>query len=149
MLTMTERQLNLSMGKSGNITRGFTSRSRLMCVCLVLLLTSGCASYGVIHNEPGTDIAAGQPYSLKTWAQSEEAADFIFILTFSGGGTRAAAMAYGVLQELRDTAVTIDGKQGRLLDEVTHISSVSGGGGLSARRSTTTRYCFMMRPSPT
>ena len=36
-------------------------------------------------------------------------------------------MAYGVLEELRDTQVTVDGQQKRLLDEVTHISSVSGG----------------------
>ncbi len=50
-----------------------------------------------------------------------------FFLTFSGGGTRAAAMAYGVLQELRDTPIVLDGKQERLLDKVTHISSVSGG----------------------
>ncbi len=98
----------------------------------MLLLVSGCSSYGVIHNEPSTDVSAGQPYSIQTWAQSKEAADFVFILNFSGGGTRAAAMAYGVLEELRDTPVAIDGKQGRLLDEVTHISSVSGGSFTSA-----------------
>lgn len=99
---------------------------------LVLLLTSGCASYGVIHNEPGTDIGAGKPYSVETWAQSSKAEDFVFILTFSGGGTRAAAMAYGVLEELRDTPVVIDGQQARLLDQVSHISSVSGGSFTSA-----------------
>jgi len=98
----------------------------------MLLLISGCSSYGVIHNEPNTDVSASEPYSIKTWAQSKEAADFVFILNFSGGGTRAAAMAYGVLKELRDTPVTIDGQQGRLLDEVTHISSVSGGSFTSA-----------------
>ncbi|MGB5291807.1 MAG: patatin-like phospholipase family protein [Lysobacterales bacterium] len=98
----------------------------------MLLLISGCSSYGVIHNEPSTGVSAGEPYSIKTWAQSKEAADFVFILNFSGGGTRAAAMAYGVLKELRDTPVTIDGQQGRLLDEVTQISSVSGGSFTSA-----------------
>jgi len=69
---------------------------------------------------------------MKTWAQSEEAADFVFILAFSGGGTRAAAMAYGVLQELRDTPTIVNGQESRLLDEVTHISSVSGGSFTSA-----------------
>src|SRR5262249_19150861 len=39
-------------------------------------------------------------------------------LAFSGGGTRAAALAYGVLEELRDQ---------KLLDRVDAISSVSGG----------------------
>jgi len=105
----------------------FVSRGRILVSLLILLLVSGCSSYGVIHNKPVTDTLAGEPYSLKTWAQSKEASDFVFIVNFSGGGTRAAAMAYGVLEELRDTPVVIDGKQSRLLDEVTHISSVSGG----------------------
>jgi NTE family protein len=48
-------------------------------------------------------------------------------LTFSGGGTRAAAFSYGVLEELRKTEVTIDGKKQRLVDEIDGISSVSGG----------------------
>ena len=110
----------------------FVSRSRLLSSFLILLLVSGCSSYGVIHNEPVTDTNQSTPYSVRTWAQSKEAADFVFIVNFSGGGTRAAAMAYGVLEELRDTTVVIDGKETRLLDEVTHISSVSGGSFTSA-----------------
>jgi NTE family protein len=41
-------------------------------------------------------------------------------------------MAYGVLQELRDTEIVSNGKTERLLDEVSHISSVSGGSFTSA-----------------
>jgi len=48
-------------------------------------------------------------------------------LTFSGGGTRAAAFSYGVLEELKKTEVTVDGKRSRLIDEVDAISGVSGG----------------------
>ena len=118
--------------KTGQPGRGIAFRGRMLCSCLALLVMGGCSSYGVIHNQPATNTDEGQPYSVKTWATSEEAADFIFILSFSGGGTRAAAMAYGVLKGLRDTPVTIDGQQGRLLDEVTHISSVSGGSFTSA-----------------
>jgi len=40
------------------------------------------------------------------------------MMTFSGGGTRSAALSYGVLQQLRDTLVTINGKKRRLLDEL-------------------------------
>jgi len=132
MHTWTDRNsMRLSL-KTEQAARGIAFKVRLLCSCLVLLVMSGCSSYGVIHNQPATDTDTGKPYSVKTWAQSEEAADFIFILSFSGGGTRAAAMAYGVLEELRDTPITIDGQQGRLLDEVTHISSVSGGSFTSA-----------------
>ena len=54
------------------------------------------------------------------------------ILTFSGGGTRAAALSYGVLKELRKTNITVNNKKRRLLDEVDLISSVSGGSFTSA-----------------
>ncbi len=53
--------------------------------------------------------------------------DLLLLLTFSGGGTRAAALAYGVLEVLRDIVVEIEGRQRRLLDEVDSISAVSGG----------------------
>ncbi len=58
---------------------------------------------------------------------SENSDSMFLLLTFSGGGTRAAALAYGVLEELRKTEVLIDGRKRRLLDEVDAISSVSGG----------------------
>jgi NTE family protein len=52
----------------------------------------------------------------------------LVILAFSGGGTRAAAFSFGVLEFLRDTMVV--GPQGnkvRLLDAVDVITGVSGG----------------------
>jgi len=49
------------------------------------------------------------------------------VLCFSGGGTRAAALSYGVLEELRRTQINTSGASRRLLDEVDAISSVSGG----------------------
>ncbi|HEU5137915.1 MAG TPA: patatin-like phospholipase family protein [Steroidobacteraceae bacterium] len=50
------------------------------------------------------------------------------VLTFSGGGKRAAAFSFGVLEALRDVKVTTpDGEQRALLDEIDLISAVSGG----------------------
>jgi NTE family protein len=50
------------------------------------------------------------------------------VLTFSGGGKRAAAFSYGVLEALRDVKVTTpDGDVHPLLDEIDLISAVSGG----------------------
>lgn len=51
----------------------------------------------------------------------------LLILSFLGGGTRAASLAYGVLQVLEKTMVGIDGEEKSLLDEVDIITSVSGG----------------------
>ena len=58
--------------------------------------------------------------------------NMIVLLAFSGGGTRAAAFAYGVLQELAATRVVSSRGEQRLLDEVDVISSVSGGSFTSA-----------------
>jgi NTE family protein len=50
------------------------------------------------------------------------------VVTFSGGGKRAAAFSYGVLEALRDVQVTTpDGDVHPLLDEIDLISAVSGG----------------------
>jgi len=50
------------------------------------------------------------------------------VVTFSGGGKRAAAFSYGVLEALRDIQVTTpDGERRALLDEIDLISAVSGG----------------------
>lgn len=108
-------------------TMNIRSLSALALYCILLAFVGGCASYGIVQNKPIKDVEIATPYSLKTWANSKKAEDFVFILAFSGGGTRAASMAYGVLEELRDTPVVIDGRQERLLDRVTHITSVSGG----------------------
>jgi len=104
---------------------------KLLSVGFALLLLSGCASYGVVENEAETEIHSGRGYSVKI-SGSRGSGDITLILAFSGGGTRAAAFSYGVLQELRDTLVVIDGEPRRLLDEVDAISSVSGGSFTSA-----------------
>src|SRR5262245_14700046 len=50
------------------------------------------------------------------------------VVTFSGGGKRAAAFSYGVLEALRDIEVTTpEGERHSLLDEIDLISAVSGG----------------------
>ena len=54
--------------------------------------------------------------------------DNLVILAFSGGGTRAAAFSYGVLEFLRHTEITgSNGERIRLLDAVGVITGVSGG----------------------
>ncbi len=66
-------------------------------------------------------------YSMIDILRNRPYADLSIIMSFSGGGIRASALSYGVLLELRDTMVTVNGKSRRLLDYVNVISSVSGG----------------------
>jgi len=89
----------------------------------------GCAHYPV--NAPKTaDTDAG--YYLRRHGRTDNADEIILLMAFSGGGTRAAAFSYGLLEALRDTTYERDGQARRLLDEVDIISSVSGGSFTSA-----------------
>jgi len=100
---------------------------RILTFGFSILLFFGCASYGVISNAPQKTTAYTESYSLHSTGDDRRSGDIWLMLAFSGGGTRAAALAYGVLEELRDTGVVIEGRSERLLDEVDGISSVSGG----------------------
>ena len=106
--------------------------SRLFSVCFVSLVLAGCTSYGVIENDAATDVDPMQTYSIRALTGRGHSQDMSLILAFSGGGTRAAALAYGVLQELRDTPLGSGENQRRLLDEIDVITSVSGGSFASA-----------------
>ena len=51
----------------------------------------------------------------------------LIVAAFSGGGTRASTLAFGVLRELAQQQITWKGKQKRLLDELDVIFALSGG----------------------
>jgi NTE family protein len=92
-------------------------------VCVAAL--GGCAS---IHNDPVNQPLAANAPAMPD-AGSETATyddDLLLALSFSGGGTRAAAFSYGVLAEM-DQARVRQRNGASLLDRVDFISGVSGG----------------------
>lgn len=91
----------------------------------MLLVCAGCAHYPVNAPLDHHDREAG--YRFRNLTSPDNSDSLFVILAFSGGGTRAAALSYGVLAGLRDTTITWEGRQRRLLDEVDVISSISGG----------------------
>ena len=101
--------------------------TNIIVITLALITASGCTSYSAIRNEPHTFTPAHETYSILDIYGKRPVNDVSVKLFFSGGGTRAAALAYSVLLELRDTIINVDGHQHRLLDDVSAISSVSGG----------------------
>jgi NTE family protein len=103
------------------------TKVRLTLWLAAIMVLAGCASRPV--NEPiaRADPASGyRPYVLIPKIPNNDPTT-LFLLAFSGGGTRAAAFSYGVLEELRRTEIVADGKKRRLVDEVDGMVGVSGG----------------------
>jgi NTE family protein len=110
-----------------NLASQVLRRNRTGWLWLIpLLFLQGCATIYKPQNQSITAIDNAKGYRLVD-SHSGDYGDHLIFLAFSGGGTRAAALSYGVLQELRDTQVDTRGHRVRLLDEVDSISSVSGG----------------------
>jgi hypothetical protein len=78
-------------------------------------------------NAPLAEVDPDRGYRLSNVEAFREHGSVSIYLAFSGGGTRAAAFAYGVLETLRDQQVLVDGRPTRLLDKVDTLSGVSGG----------------------
>lgn len=96
------------------------------CAGLVALLLAGCATRPV--NPPITSVDPEKGYTFNTRQKHFRSDENLVVLAFSGGGTRAAAFSYGVLELLRRTEVVgPKGNKVRLLDAVDVITGVSGG----------------------
>jgi NTE family protein len=98
------------------------------------LASSACTTYGLVENQPLLPGEAKPGYTMNEFARKlDQRPDELTLgVAFSGGGTRAAALSYGVMQELHATRVRMNGQQKTLLDAVSVISSVSGGSFTSA-----------------
>ncbi len=91
-----------------------------------LLVFAGCATRPV--NPPLATADPDTGYRFETRPVAIKDRDTLIVLAFSGGGTRAAAFSYGVLEALRNTGIAApDGKSSNLLDDVSVVTGVSGG----------------------
>ncbi len=105
---------------------GLVAPSRFMVMLAMLFALGGCATRPV--NPPTAQIDPDKPYRVERASQNDEDNATLVILAFSGGGTRAAAFSYGVLETLRDMEVTTrSGRKLRVLDTVDVITGISGG----------------------
>ena len=97
-----------------------------------MLALAGCNAL-VPVNPPieRVDLASGYRMAqLIKREQRRNHPEAMVLLAFSGGGTRAAAFSYGVLEELRRTPISVGGQpepNRSFLDEVDLITGVSGG----------------------
>ena len=101
-------------------------RVPLLLIAAAILALGGCATRPI--NPPISHVDPNSGYRFEARQARLNDKDDLIILAFSGGGTRAAAFSYGVLEFLRRMEV-VDSKDRRvrLLDEVDVITGVSGG----------------------
>ena len=108
----------------------FKPLRRWMVALMTLVLLSGCSSLRPWQNQPM------KPYGDREAALRDAAPTqdrkMLMLLSLSGGGARAAAFGYGVLDALRQTQVPWQGNNISLIDELDLISGVSGGSIIAA-----------------
>lgn len=93
---------------------------------LIFLTLSACATRPV--NPPLESAPPSTPYVFERAGQTERQKQNLVLLSFSGGGTRAAAFSYGLLEALKKFEyINADGQAVRLIDQVDAITGVSGG----------------------
>lgn len=125
-------------GANDAVARASTLKFPLACIAVVVaVIVSGCATPPPINPErQETPTHDEYRYVVVEDNASRHLKNTFLAATFSGGGMRAAALAYGALQALRDTTVTVwaPGPKGAmqpmrvpLINEVDFVSSVSGG----------------------
>lgn len=96
-------------------------------VVVALSVTAGC---GGVHNMPqnvplsGEALVQADPNTRANFALDD---DMLVTLSFSGGGTRAAAFSYGALRAFSETPVPARFGGGTMIDRVDFVSGVSGG----------------------
>lgn len=104
--------------------------ARAFALAAVTLLLTACAStYQPWINEPFPAVAEApaEPSYWSALGGRNNSPDIYFVVAFSGGGMRAAALAYGVLETLRKVRFDWDGHTTSLLDQIDVLSGVSGG----------------------
>ncbi|HTZ00803.1 MAG TPA: patatin-like phospholipase family protein [Xanthobacteraceae bacterium] len=96
-------------------------------------LVAGCTA--AIHNDPVNAPLTANPAQVETALSPnvpDNYEDMVVALSFSGGGTRAAAFSYGVLEGFDQTRVPARPGPVSLLDRLDFLSGVSGGSILAA-----------------
>ncbi len=100
--------------------------SLLLLTALMALTACSTVHYPVNAKLKAAD-APAVPYNSDSFFRQPGDEALLITLSFSGGGSRAAALAFGVIEELARHEVTWQGQRKRLIDEVDVVYGVSGG----------------------
>jgi len=102
---------------------GWTQRSILLSLVLLLAACAHYINIGLCSDSDACNYNPATGYRLHPEWKPDR--DTLFVATFSGGGTRAASLAYGAMEALSEIQ-GVGGKP-KLIDNLDIVSSVSGG----------------------
>lgn len=102
-------------------------KSAVRLSALLLPFLAACATPSAYLGDSITKVDEGSGYRLATAVADRPKDDLLVIVSLSGGGLRASAMAFGIFEQLATDRIQHGGRLRRLLDEVDIISAVSGG----------------------
>ncbi len=106
--------------------RGTPRALRGAALLAIAALLGACATRPVVPALAQADPDAGYRWARRLTLPDNDPGTLV-VLVFSGGGTRAAAFSYGVLEELNRTPLGAPGSGRTMLDEVDLVTGVSGG----------------------
>lgn len=98
-----------------------------LATLLAISLLAGCASLAAEVNAPLTAADLDSGYRVADLSSTDSEDELLVVVSFSGGGKRSAAFAYGALTAMRDLGFSYGGRQRTLLGEADILSGVSGG----------------------
>jgi NTE family protein len=101
--------------------------ARMAGPAAALLLGAACSSAHYPINPRLSADAGSGGYTVRHLDASDNSDDLTVVMTLSGGGYRAAALGYAVMEVLQETSFRRQGQQRRLFQELDFISAVSGG----------------------
>lgn len=111
---------------------GGLGRLKKQCLALWVFLLSACSVVQFRPVETIDQVRAGEGYRLQQAMDLAREKENFIVMMISGGGTRAAAFGYGILEALDSQPIYLHGRRSTWLDHIDVVYGVSGGAVLAA-----------------
>lgn len=121
------RDLALAAATPVAVFRSMIVRKVMLPLWASLMMLAGCAVPKAYLGEAieRTEVSSG--YRSATVLPNRPDDGLLLIVSFSGGGMRASAMAYGLLEQMAADRIAGAARSRRMIDEIDVLSAVSGG----------------------
>lgn len=101
---------------------------RFVAMTAALTMLAACSSTRPAYNAELLPATQRPGYRMSALPPTPTNGNELFVAaSFSGGGARAATLAYAVLEAMRETEIEVNGQSRTLFDELDVVSAVSGG----------------------